>query len=384
MENRPSLQTAEKAAPTIRDLLADPRTTEKFTQIVPRHLSPERMMRVNAQAVFKVPKLAECHPMTLLGAMMACASLGLEPNTTLGHAYLIPFEKKKKTKDGWKVDRVDVNLIIGYRGFIDLARRTGTLISIHADVVYEGDDFSYEYGSNMHVRHVPKGDNLGRAPIFAYAHAKLTDGEAFEVLPYQRVLRIRDGSQAYQQAIAAKAEAERDAKKAFRMKTFAETPWVKHEHEMSAKTMVRRLAKWLPMSIDFANAAALDEMSDNGRPNFESLAASQAKGGLDLGLAFAPGPGEEIEDIEVGQDDPDAVGREEREFSTAAETATREEQAAREDKGVYVVDRLSEEAVKRGEEENERILGRRNDSENRAKAGGGVDVSSDLFPGMEG
>lgn len=296
MDNRPTLQTAEKAAPTIRDLLSHPQTTEKFAQIVPRHLSPERMMRVMAQAVFKVPKLAECHPMTLLGAMMACASLGLEPNTTLGHAYLIPFEKKKKTRDGWVVDRVDVNLIIGYRGFIDLARRTGTLVSIHADVVYEGDEFSYEYGSNMHVKHVPKGDNKGRSPIFAYAHAKLTDGEAFEVLPYARVLRIRDGSQAYQQALKAKIEAENDDKKSFRLKTFTEAPWVKHEHEMAAKTMVRRLAKWLPMSIDFANAAALDEMSDNGRPNFESLTTSSTQG-FDLGLAFATGT--DAEDAEV-------------------------------------------------------------------------------------
>lgn len=267
---------------SINGLLSNPKTIAKFQQIVPKHLNPERMLRVMAHAVYKVPKLGECEPVTLLGSMMACASLGLEPNTPLGHAYLIPFEKTRwdASQKQRIVERVDVNLIIGYRGYIDLARRSGNLVSIHADVVYgaanglSADDFDFEYGSNMHLRHVPIGDNAGRPPIWAYAHASLKDGQAFEVLPYERVLRIRDQTQAYQTALRAKVAAEKNpARDGWKIKTFESTPWVAYEPEMAAKTMIRRLStKSLPLSIEFANAVQLDAMSDTGTVDYSAFA----------------------------------------------------------------------------------------------------------------
>lgn len=283
----PLVQPTGQEASRIQDLLQSPKTVQRFQQLVPRHLNPERMLRVMAQAVYKTPKLAECEPMTLLGSMMACASFGLEPNTPLGHAYLIPFEKRRKQGNEWVTERVDVNLIIGYRGFIDLARRSGNLVSIHADVVYgaygdmPADEFSFEYGSNMHLRHVPIGDNQGRPPIWAYAHASLKDGQAFEALPYARVLRIRDNSQGFQAALAAKQEAERNPNKSgWKMRSFDSSPWVAHEHEMAAKTMIRRLSKALPMSIEFANAVQLDAMSDTGGVNYASFSD-----GVDMRIA---------------------------------------------------------------------------------------------------
>ena len=259
-----------KAPTTIGDLLKHPTTVERFKELVPQHLSSDRLLRCMAQAIYKTPNLADCNPTTLLGAMMACASFGLEPNTPMGHCYLIPFEKTKWNGATRKreVLATDVNLIIGYRGYIDLARRSGTLVSIHADVVYEGDEFSFEYGSNMHLRHVPVGDRDGREAKWTYAHVKLTDGEAFEVLPYEEVMRIRESSQAFQFALAAKTAADKDDKSAWRMKTYTETPWVKHEHEMAAKTMVRRVSKWIPMSIEFSNAVQIDGISESGRADF--------------------------------------------------------------------------------------------------------------------
>ncbi|MFC5359529.1 recombinase RecT [Azospirillum himalayense] len=309
---------------TIQKLLQAPKTVQRFQQLVPRHLNPERMLRVMAQAVYKTPKLAECEPVSLLGSMMACASFGLEPNTPLGHAYLIPFEKKRKQGNQWVTDRVDVNLIIGYRGFIDLARRSGNLVSIHADVVYgayadmPADEFSFEYGSNMHLRHVPIGDNQGRPPIWAYAHASLKDGQAFEVLPYARVLRIRDNSQGFQAALASKRDAERNPQRdGWKMRSFDASPWVAHEHEMSAKTMVRRISKVLPMSIEFANAVQLDTMSDTGGVNYAafsdgvdmsvadvSSAAIEHQPEEDLNSAFAADEQDEREPAEVERGQP--------------------------------------------------------------------------------
>lgn len=287
---RPQLAAPQGAAPQteppkIQQLLQSPEMVKRMQAVLPRHLSPERMLRVMAQAVFKTPKLAECHPITLLGAMMACASLGLEPNTPLGHAYLIPFEKRKKVgpgKDDWATDRVEVNLIIGYKGLIDLARRSGSLESIHADVVYEGDEFSFEYGTNTHLRHVPIGDRDGRIPKWAYAHAKLKDGgQAFEVLPYAEVLKIRNASQGYQQA-----SRQRDGGKS--------NPWIAFEHEMSVKTMIRRLSKFLPASIEFANAAELDRMSETGGANLAVFSDLRDSTGFDAGLALTQSADVEI------------------------------------------------------------------------------------------
>lgn len=250
---------------TILEALSHPDAVDRFRQSVPRHLSAERMLRVCALAVSKTPKLAQCDVMTLLGAMLACASLGLEPNTPLGLAHLIPFEKRRKIPgtNQWETESIQVNLIIGYRGYIDLARRGGSLTSIHADVVYEGDDFSFEYGSKQHLRHVPKGDR-NRKMLWAYAHAKLSDGEAFGVWPMAQVLAIRDASEGYKSAKRAGTDTN----------TFKRNPWEAFFHEMAAKTMVRQLAKFLPMSIEFANAAALDAMSEGGSVDFASMAES--------------------------------------------------------------------------------------------------------------
>lgn len=254
---------------TVSQLLEDPRVMKAMAEAAPQHLSPQRLLRVMAQALRKTPKLAQCDPLSLLGAMISCASLGLEPNTPLQHCHLIPFEKRAKNAQGkWETVGVEVNLIVGYQGLIDLCRRTGSLVAIHADVVYEGDEFSYEYGSNMHLRHVPHGTaREDRKATHAYAHAKLEDGEAFEVLPYAEVLKIRDNTQAYKQAMVGKDRGDRN---------WATTPWIAYEHEMACKTMVRRVAKWLPKSIEFASAVQMDSMGERGMIDFAAIAAQPA------------------------------------------------------------------------------------------------------------
>lgn len=225
---------------TVQELLNNDMARQQLATVAAEHMKPQQMMRLMAGAIQKTPKLAQCEPITLLGAMMTCASLGLQPNTPLGHAYLIPFENKRK-------GITEVQLIIGYKGMIDLARRSGSVVNIHADVVYQGDEFSYEYGSNQHLRHVPGGNR--DTPTHAYCHAKLTDGEAFIVLPYEVVLGIRDQSQGYKTA------------KRFNSK---DTPWIAHEHQMARKTAVRALFNELPISIEkAADALTVDDEPSN-------------------------------------------------------------------------------------------------------------------------
>ncbi|PRD39918.1 UNVERIFIED_CONTAM: recT [Trichonephila clavipes] len=219
---------------------------DQLAMVAAKHMNPERMMRVVANAIRTTPKLGQCEPMSLLGALMQCAALGIEPNTILGHAYLIPFDKKEKnTKTGkWEVVRTDVQLIVGYRGLIDLARRSGHITSIAANIHYS-DDFLWEYeeGTEARLKHQP-GPAEGKK-LHAYAIAKFKDGgHAYVVLPWAHVMKIRDGSQGWQQAV--------------RTGKTAESPWQKHEDEMAKKTAVRALAKYLPLSIEFVEAMQLD------------------------------------------------------------------------------------------------------------------------------
>jgi recombination protein RecT len=247
---------------TIGQALAHPDLVKRFQEIAPRHLSPERLLRVMAQSIHRNPKLAECNVMSLLGAFMFLASVGLEPNTPLGEAYLIPFEKRGQVNGRWETTGVDVQVVIGYRGLINLARRSGSMKSIHADVAYEGDVFEFEYGSNQHFKHIPIGAREGRKPLWAYCYVKLDDGEAFDVLPYEDVLKIRDNSESYKSALRGKEK---------NTPAYTKAPWVAFEHEMVAKTMIRRLSKSLPLTIEFATAVSMDEASDRKSVDYGRL-----------------------------------------------------------------------------------------------------------------
>lgn len=232
----------------VRSLLMNAQARDQLAAVAAKHMNPERMMRVVANAIRTTPKLQQCEPMSFLGALMHCASMGLEPNTPLGHAYLIPFENKRK-------GITEVQVVIGYKGYIDLARRSGQLASIHGDVVYSDDDlWSHEYGSNAHLRHRPgprKGTRLG-----AYCHVKLNLGdgitaEGHRFMTIEEIIRHRNThSQGWKTAV--------------KFGKTKESPWNEDGPQfesMAIKTVVRSLANRgeLPMSIEFMEAIASDE-----------------------------------------------------------------------------------------------------------------------------
>lgn len=215
--------------------------------VLPKHVSPDRMLKIALGALRTTPKLMECTVESLMGAVVQCSQLGLEPNTPLGHAYLIPFEKKKKQGNSWVTDKVETQIVIGYKGLIDLARRSGQVVSIAAHAVREGDHFEYAYGLDEKLEHKPAMSGRGRVIAF-YAVAKLVGGgHAFEVMSAEQVNEIRDASQNYKFA--------RDKEK---------TVWGQHYEEMGRKTVLRRLFKYLPVSIEMANASALDGLHARG------------------------------------------------------------------------------------------------------------------------
>lgn len=258
----------------VKTLLHNDEARQQLAAVAAKHMSPERMMRVVANAIRTTPKLQEAEPLSFLGALMQSASLGLEPNSSMGQAYLIPFWNGRK-----KVN--EVQLIIGYKGYKTLAWRSGQIEAMHADVVYTDDEeWSYSYGSDMHLRHKP-GSREGEK-THAYCFVKLKDGgQAFAVLPWTHIMKVRDASQNWQSAV--------------KFGKTAEAPWKKHEDEMAAKTAVRYVFQRgdVPMSIEMADAMDVDH--DTGaRVDYAAFAMNPSDGPM------IEGDAEEVE----GDEDP--------------------------------------------------------------------------------
>lgn len=203
----------------------------EIQRALPKHLSADRMARVALTEFRKTPALAKCKPESLFGAIIQSAQLGLEPGSALGHAYLIPHGQ-------------EVTLIVGYRGMLDLARRSGQIESIQAQPVFEGDTFECVYGLAPNLQHIPDWQNPNRTDSsklrFVYAVAKLKDGGVqFEVMSRAEVDAIRSRSRAGSSG-----------------------PWKTDYVAMALKTVIRRLFKYLPVSIEMQRAISLDERAD--------------------------------------------------------------------------------------------------------------------------
>jgi len=218
---------------SIRTLLE--RSKAQIAMALPKHLNADRIIRVAMTSIQRNPQLLECDPISLVAAIIQSSQLGLEPDGILGHAYLVPFRNTKK-------NRMEVQFIPGYKGLIDLARRSGQVNRISAHVVYENEPFIMEYGTKEILEHKPlppstRGDRKG-----VYAIAVLNDGSPhFEWLWNEEIEAVKRQSKAV---------------------NFG--PWKTHEDEMIRKTAIRRLVKYLPLSVELAKAAAVDELADAG------------------------------------------------------------------------------------------------------------------------
>jgi len=210
---------------------------DQIAMALPQHLTPDRLIRVALTAIAKTPKLLECSQASVIGAVIQAAQLGLDVDGSLGHAFLVPYKSK-------------CQLQIGYRGMIDLARRSGQIVSLSAHVVYENDKFDYAFGLEDKLVHVPNIEKPGK-PIAVYAVAKLQGGgHQFDVLSIAEIEKARKHS----------------------MTTRSDSPWNTHWDEMAKKTAIRRLFKYLPVSIEIQRAVGLDEQADSGlNQNLDAL-----------------------------------------------------------------------------------------------------------------
>lgn len=204
----------------------------EIKRALPSVLTPERFTRMALSAINNTPKLAECAPMTFIAAMMNAAQLGLEPNTPLGQAYLIPYQNNKK-----KI--LECQFQLGYKGMIDLAYRNERMQSIEAHAIYENDEFHYELGLDPKLKHVPAWEDRGNIIGF-YAVFRLDNGGfRFEVM----------------------SKSDIDAYAATYSKAFTSdySPWRTNYEGMAKKTVIKQLLKYAPIKTDFRKAISMDE-----------------------------------------------------------------------------------------------------------------------------
>ena len=235
---KPQAAVPDKDKPKgILTMLTEKEFKEQLAIAVPKAMNAERLVRIVLTECRKVPELRQTTPESFLGAVLQCAQLGLEPGSALGHCYLLPYWD---SKEGVK----NCQLIIGYRGMIDLARRSGQIVSICAYTVHEKDHFEWRLGLDPNIEHVPSPE-ANRGPMtYVYAVAKLKGGGVqFEVMSRAEVEAIREKSKGSKSQYS---------------------PWVTHFVEMAKKTVIRRLFKYLPVSIEAARAVEVDERADRG------------------------------------------------------------------------------------------------------------------------
>ena len=236
---------AQKAMHTLRDMLE--KAKPSLATVLPHHLTPERMVKLALVAASKNPTLLQCDTKSVVQSVMAAAQLGLDCSGTLGSAYLVPYRNKG---GGYTCQ-----LIPGYRGLIDLARRSGQIASIEAHVVHENDEFEVAFGLTPILTHKPtlKGDP---GPVLlAYAVAQLRDGsKQVEVMTKGQLDGIRSRSKA------------------------SSGPWQTDEEEMQRKTVVRRLCKYLPLSVELQQALVTEEAAESGNPVIDVIAEIEEPG----------------------------------------------------------------------------------------------------------
>lgn len=219
---------AKKPTATMQDYVK--KMEGEIARALPSVITPERFTRMVLSAISSTPDLAKCTPKSFLGAMMNAAQLGLEPNTPLGQAYILPYRNR---------DVLEAEFQLGYKGMIDLAYRSGEVEVIQCHVVYKNDQFECCYGLEPKLSHIPADGERGEA-VKVYAMFKTKDGGfGFEVMSMDDVRKhAAQYSKSYNSNYS---------------------PWKKNFEEMAKKTVLKKALKYAPLKSDFVRGVSTDE-----------------------------------------------------------------------------------------------------------------------------
>lgn len=198
---------------------------KQFEAALPQHVNSDRFLRIALTSIRQNPKLAQCKQENLLAALMTSAQLGLEPEV-LGQCYLIPYGQECQFQ-------------ISYKGMIELLRRSGQLKDIYAYSVYSNDEFEMIYGLERDLKHKPKLEDRG------------------ELTGCYCVAILKDGARAFE--FMTKKEIEEHAKRFSKAYNANSSPWKTDFEAMAHKTVVKKMLKWLPVSVEFLENISKDE-----------------------------------------------------------------------------------------------------------------------------
>ena len=202
----------------------------EIKKALPSVITPERFTRIALSALNNTPALRQCSPISFMAALMNAAQLGLEPNTPLGQAYLIPYKNK---------GQLEVQFQVGYKGLIDLAYRNGQMQTIQAQAVYENDVFEYEYGLEPKLIHRPAYTDRGEVTYFYGIFRTVNGGFGFSVM--------------------SKADMDQYARTYSKAFESGYSPWKTSYEEMAKKTVIKQALKYAPIRTDFQRALSMDE-----------------------------------------------------------------------------------------------------------------------------
>lgn len=224
-------QAVAKKQGTVVDYLNNEKFKEQLAAALPKFFDGDRFVR-SALTEFRLnPQLAECSVPSVLGYFMQAAACGLEPASALGQCYPVPFNNKK-------TGQKECQFMLSYRGMLSIARRSGEIASVVAEVVHEKDEFSIEYGMEPKLIHKPYIDGDPGVMRGAYV-----------------VVRFK--AEGIEPLIKYMPKAEIDKHRA-RSKASNYGPWVTDYESMALKTVFRSVFKWLPVSIEQIQATTTD------------------------------------------------------------------------------------------------------------------------------
>jgi len=228
-----SIETPKKLM-SIEELIQQ--SAKQLGMALPSHMRPERIVRIALTTLRMNPKLYECNPKSILAALFQSAQLGLEPNLN-GEAWIIPY----KTKSGMMAQ-----FQIGAYGLVKLFWNHMNSISLQVESVHEKDFFEYDLGS-ANLKHIPPPFGKERGAIIGYyAYAVLSNGgRSIKVMSKEEVL----------------THAERFSKCWNKNENnfMSGTPWQSHFDAMAHKTVLVKLMKLLPKSVELQKAISMDE-----------------------------------------------------------------------------------------------------------------------------
>jgi recombination protein RecT len=244
------MQIEKQKPATLRQQLASDYFKQQVALALPKHMTPDRFIRVGLTALMKTPKLLDCTPESVLQCMLACSTLGLEPDGRRAH--LIPYG-------------TTCTLIVDYKGIVELAKRSGDVANVFAQIVCENDSFSWETGEVKHQIDFRR--------------------ERGEMYAAYAIITFKDNTK--QCDVMTKGEIDAIRK---RSRASGSGPWVTDYNEMAKKTVFRRASKWITLSPEVADAFEKDDGAQfSTAPVDAPLSAKR--------LFQAPEPQDQVTDI---------------------------------------------------------------------------------------